>query len=821
MTDADSLTQDLEAGADGAIVRPVTDRELLARVQAALRIKRAEEALRKSEERYRQLRQCIPVPYQSLDEDGRLIDVNQAWLDALCYTRDEVVGRWFGDFLTAQCQKKLEQCLSHVAEVGEVHGVEHEIVRRDGSHLIVAFDGKIEYDEHGAFQQTHCTFHDITDRIMAEAALHKSQAFLNSIIEQSPTPMWISDERGTLIRLNHACCDLLNITEEEVVGKYNVLEDNIVQEQGLLPRVDAVFREGRTARFDIAYDTSRLSHIRLKGRASVVLDTTVFPIRDADGKVTNAVIQHVDITERKRAEEALRVERNQLRTLIDNMPDAVFFKDVEGHFVTANVVTARLMGVATPEQLLGKTDFDFYPLELATHYHVDEGRIIQLDRPLVDYEAPHAGSAGDTLWFLTTKVPLHDQAGRVIGIVGIARDITERKRAEQEREHLQSQLLQSQKMEAIGRLTAGIAHDFNNLLTAINGFAELLQLHIPPNDPLQVHVRRILESGLSAADLVRQLMAFSRKQAMEIKVVDPNAALNAMRNMLQRMIGEDIRLEMHLASDLWRVKVDPAQLQQVVVNLAVNARNAMPGGGALTIETANANLDERFGVTHPGAQHGEHVMLAVADTGCGMSPEVQARIFEPFFTTKEQSRGTGLGLATVYGIVKQSGGNIYVSSQVGVGTTFTIYLPRTREALGPSELDGPVSGAAARGETVLLVEDEAAVREFARGVLELHGYRVIKAPSGEEALRLSAESEDLIHLLLTDVIMPGMSGRTLAEQMIRQRPGLKVLYMSGYAVNVTGQHGLLEGGVMLVEKPFTAADLARGVRQALDAPSPS
>ncbi len=530
--------------------------------------------------------------------------------------------------------------------------------------------------------------------------------------------------------------------------------------------------------------------------------------------------EHVALVRLREVEAALRAERNLLRTLIDNMPDLIYVKDAQGRFLAANVAAAGAVGADAPGQLLGKTAFDFYPHELASRTHAAEQMVVLSGHPIIDQEEQEVDQAGEPRWTLHSRVPLRDEQGRVMGIVGIGHDITERKQAEGEQEKLQAQFLQAQKMEAIGRLTAGIAHDFNNLLTAINGFAELVQMQMPPQDPLQKHVTRILGAGKSAADLVRQLMAFSRKQLMEMSVVDLNAALSEMPSMLQRMIGEDIVLETHLADDLWPVKVDPAQLRQVVVNLAVNARDAMPGGGRLTLATANAALDEGYAAAHPGVRPGDYVMLAISDTGCGMSLEVQAHLFEPFFTTKERGKGTGLGLATAYGIVKQTGGAIHVYSELGVGTTFRIYLPPTQEAAGPPPPTRSEADVVSSAATILLVEDQPEARESVAAMLKLQGHRVIEATCAEEALRLSQEWADPIHLLLTDVVMPGVGGKGLAAQLIPQRPGMRVLYMSGYADDVIVHRGHLEAGAAFLQKPFTSLDLARKVQQLLHGSSP-
>ncbi|MFQ5614405.1 MAG: GAF domain-containing protein, partial [Anaerolineae bacterium] len=397
-----------------------------------------------------------------------------------------------------------------------------------------------------------------------------------------------------------------------------------------------------------------------------------------------------------------------------------------------------------------------------------------------------------------------------------AAGVLARTRLDRERRRLEEQYHQAQKMESVGRLAAGIAHDFNNLLTAINGFAALLQRELQPDDPRQESVSKILGSGQRAADLVRQLLAFSRKQVIEPKVLNLKTVVADMDKLLRRIIGEDIALEANCAPDLWPVQVDPAQMEQVIVNLAVNARDAMPEGGKLSIETSNVILDQGYARQHAEVSPGEYVLLAVSDTGVGMREEVKAHIFEPFFTTKEVSKGTGLGLATVFGIVKQSGGHIWVYSEEGQGATFKVYLPRAKET-APS-LSGPVVGAEMPSghETILLVEDDKGVRDLARRVLHTQGYTLLEAEDGQAALQLAARHAGPIHLLLTDVIMPGLSGKALAEQLAQTRPDLKILFISGYTDDAIAHHGVLVPGVALLPKPFSLIDLAHKVRAALD-----
>jgi PAS domain S-box-containing protein len=409
----------------------------------------------------------------------------------------------------------------------------------------------------------------------------------------------------------------------------------------------------------------------------------------------------------------------------------------------------------------------------------------------------------------STITPIRNSNDSIVSFVGVNRDVTRELQ-------LEEQYRQAQKMEAIGRLTGGIAHDFNNLLTAIDGFAELAQFQLSPDDPVQELIDKTRQSSRRAAALVSQLLAFSRRQIIKPQVLVLNEVVAELDKMLQRIIGEDIDLEIKLAPGLWPVKIDPTQIEQVIVNLGVNARDAMPTGGKLTIETANVVLDENSTACHVEVQPGEYVLLAVGDTGIGMSQEVRTHIFEPFFTTKENGQGTGLGLATVYGIVKQSRGDIQCHSEEGVGTTFSIYLPRSDEAAQPVARREPGQRIPSGGETILLVEDNDEVRELAQRILQRQGYTLLQARDGQEALQLATSYSGPIHLLLTDVIMPGINGVTLAEQLAHIRSDSKVLFMSGYTDDKIEHHGVLEAGVAFLQKPFSPMDLARRVRAVLD-----
>jgi two-component system, cell cycle sensor histidine kinase and response regulator CckA len=504
---------------------------------------------------------------------------------------------------------------------------------------------------------------------------------------------------------------------------------------------------------------------------------------------------------------AMRLDEDLLSGLMTSIPDNIYFKDRQSRFVRINEAMARWFGLGDPADAVGKTDADFFGQEHARQAFADEQRIMATDEALEGAEEKETWPDGRVTWVSTTKVPVRDAGGAVVGLLGISRDITERKK-------LEEQLLASQKMEAVGRLAGGVAHDFNNLLAVIVGYGEMVLKRLEKGSPLHAKQLEVLKAAQRAASLTGQLLAFSRKQVLQPRVLDVNDVVSDMDALLRRLIGEDIELRTHSAPDLGSVSADPGQLGQIIMNLAVNARDAMPRGGRLTIETASVELDATYAMQHPPTTPGRYVMLAVSDSGCGMAPEVRAHIFEPFFTTKAQGEGTGLGLSTVYGIVKQSGGCVWVYSEPGLGTTFKIYLPRVDAAPCPAPEIPPVAPGCA--ETVLLIEDEPALRGAIQDMLETHGYSVLAAPDGAAALQIADEHEGSIDLLITDVVMPGMSGREAAEAITAIRPSVRVLYISGYTGDAIRLNGGLRRGAAFLSKPFTSAALLGRCRGVLD-----
>ena len=530
----------------------------------------------------------------------------------------------------------------------------------------------------------------------------------------------------------------------------------------------------------------------------------------------------------RRAEtEATRLNRF-LDSVIENMPAMVFMKEAQNlRFERFNRAGEEMLGLKRDE-LLGKSDYDFFPKDQADFFVTKDREVLRtgvLDIP----EEPIQTKHGDR-WLHTRKIPLYDDAGRAEHLLGVSIDITDKKRAQDllrashdelalKVERTEEQLRHAQKMEAVGRLAGGVAHDFNNLLSVIQSAASLALGSLEDPGEVRSDLGEIQLAAERASRLTRQLLAFGRRQLLEPRVIELNEVLLASREMLVRMIGEDITLEYVQGAGLGRVKVDVGQLEQVVLNLVVNARDAMPRGGRLTIETANVVFDAAYGETHPDVKPGPHVMLAVSDTGVGMDRATIERAFEPFFTTKEQGKGTGLGLSTVFGIVKQSGGSIFAYSEPGRGATFKLYFPRADERRVASETRLPAVSNHARGETVLVAEDDEQVRAVIRRVLVRAGYQVLEARSGGDALAVAERYEGHIDLLVSDVVMPEMGGPELGGALRGRRPDLRLLYMSGYTDDAVVRHGLLEGEVAFLQKPITPDLLLRKVRETLDTPT--
>jgi len=520
------------------------------------------------------------------------------------------------------------------------------------------------------------------------------------------------------------------------------------------------------------------------------------------GTAVNGMLEDLE-----RVQIARHEERSRLGVMIENLPAIIWATNADLRFTYQTGAALESLGLRA-EDALGKTITQYFGTDDPDFPAIAAHRKALAGTPL-SFELEWQKRSFDCY-----VQPLRSPRGELIGVIGVALDVTERK-------HLSDQLRQSQKMQAIGELAGGVAHDFNNLLMVVKGHAQLLIERMPKDPTLHHSVQQMEKAADRAASLTRQLLAFSRKQVLQPRVLDMNDVVGGMIKMFSRVIGANIEMAFVPGANLGRAKADPGQIEQVLLNLVVNARDAMPDGGRLTIETANVQLDRGYAAGHATVEPGPYVMLTVTDTGCGMDAQTQSRIFEPFFTTKEAGKGTGLGLATVYGVVKQSGGYIWVYSEVGCGTTFKIYLPQVTEEIETAVVEQHTGGSLAGTETILFVEDEQSVRELVRDYLRGEGYQVLDAGDGLEALQMATAHKGPIHILITDVVMPRLSGRDLAQKLSAERRGLKVLFISGYTDDTVVRHGVLDGGVAFLQKPFNLKSLAEKIREVLKGETPA
>jgi PAS domain S-box-containing protein len=653
------------------------------------------------------------------------------------------------------------------------------------------------------------TMLDITERKQTEEALQKSEEKYRTILNEMEEGYFEIDLAGNFTFVNDREASFLGYPKEELIGMNNRQYTDKETSKKLYQVLSRIYITGEPAK---KLDIEIIRKDRTKGFAEI----WVYLIKDPVGQPTGFRGIGRDITERKQAEEALRQSEERYRTILETMQEAYYELDLAGHFTFVNDALCRHLGY-TKEELIGTKNNQYQDEANAKKTYQAFNKIYRTGEPVKAFESEYIRKDGTKGTYEVSGSLIRDAQSKPIGFRGVSRDITERKQAEGEKLSLQEQLRQSQKMEAIGQLAGGVAHDFNNLLTVIKGYSQLSLVDLKEDNPFRGNIQEIEKATQRATDLTRQLLAFSRRQILDLKVLDLNVLLKDLEKMLRRIIGEDIALHTILHEDLGKVKVDPGQIEQVIFNLAVNARDAMPFGGKLTIETGNVALSEEYAHAHVSVVPGRYVMLSVSDTGVGMTQEVKEKIFEPFFTTKEKGKGTGLGLSMVYGIVKQSNGNIWVYSEPGRGTTFKVYFPRTEEEADHLREREEADFFPRGNETVLLVEDDELVRDLAVRLLEQQGYRVLKATNGQEALRIAKEhGGETIHLLLADIVMPQMGGKELSDWLKISRPNVKILYTSGYADNAIVHHGVLDPGTNFLQKPFSLKTLSHKVREVLD-----
>jgi len=884
---------------------------------------KAERSLRESEEKYRDLYENSPDMFISMDADsGRIVQCNETCAQVTGYNKEELLGRHILDMYHPDCRAQAESYLQIFRKTGELVNAELRVVSKDGSILDVILSSKAVTDDQGKILYSRSSWRDITDRKRADQQLRASEEKLKSIFRAAPVGIGVVVDR-VIKEANDYFCEMVGYNREELLD----------QNSRIVYASDEDFEWVGAEKYrQISEKGKGTVETRWRRKDGQVIDVLLSssPTDPAD-PLLGVTFTALDITDRRRGEELLRESEERHRTLVEHLPQRIFLKDRNSIYVSCNANYAADLGIA-PEQIVGKDDFDFYPAELANKYRLDDQACMAAGtvKDLEDlYEL-----AGQERWAHTIKVPYRDGQGRVIGVLGIFEDITERRQAEQtlresqeryrklfdeskdgvyittlegqlieanqayceivgyasdeivgqdvrityanasDRDHfvgsitktgflkdypltlnrkdgkeihclltssvrraesgaiigyqgilrdvteqrsLQNQLLQAQKMEAIGTLAGGVAHDFNNVLQVALGYSELILGDEELPQRYQADLGKIRESAKRGADLVQRLLTFSRKVEVKTQPVSLNRRVREMKKMIERTIPKMILIQLVLAEDLATINADPTQIDQVLMNLSVNARDAMPEEGKLIIETANIFLDEEYARTHFDAKPGRHVLLMVTDTGSGMDKDTVEHIFEPFYTTKGVGEGTGLGLAMVHGIVQQHGGHIRCYSEPGQGTTFKIYFP----ALVADEAqEGKDAREMPRGgsETILLVDDEEIIRDLGSRILAKAGYRVLSASNGKDALKLYQQRRDEISLVIMDLIMPEMGGKQCLEGLLSLDPKVKALIASGFAIDGPTRETIEAGAKGFVGKPFNMKQLLGTVRKVLDEP---
>ena len=727
----------------------------------------------------------------------QLLEVNDAAMRHYGYSRDEFVQLLISDIPP---QEDVPRLLEKVAESRE--GLRH---RGEWRHRLK--DGRIievEIDSFnlafGGHEAQLVLVRDITKQKQAEQALQQAERKYRLLFEEAIVGIYQTTPDGRLLSVNPAMARLYGYdSPEEMMSCVSNIDTQLYVDPARREELKRLMREqGAVRHFE--------TEVYRKDGRKIWLWTNARAVREGD-TIVRYEGSLEEITDRKRLEGQLGQAQQQYRDIVENAVIGIFQSTPGGRYLSVNPAMAHMLGYDSPQELVEAIT------DIGTQLYVDPKRREELKSLAKEqgvaknFECQVYRKDGSTMW-ISANVRAISKDGSLVRFEGMNEDITPRKL-------LEGQLLQAQKMEAVGQLAGGVAHDFNNALGVITGYSDLLQMNLPAGDLSHKYAVEIAKAGRRAAALTRQLLAFSRKQIIQPVVLDLNAATSELEKMLGRLIGEHIEVTFKRSPDLGWIKMDPGQVEQILMNLAVNARDAMPEGGKLCIETANVELDETYARQNAYVRPGSYVMLGVSDTGCGMNKELQSRVFEPFFTTKEPGKGTGLGLSTVYGIAKQNAGYIMVSSELGKGTALRLYVPRlggdARLPLPRKALEAIPCGT----ETVLVVEDEEPLRSLARTCLESNGYSVLDAPDAAAALELAGDYPSPIHLLLTDVVMPGIGGRELARRLRVLQPEVKVVYMSGYTNDLIDQQGKLDRDTVLLEKPFTLHALLTKVYKAL------
>jgi PAS domain S-box-containing protein len=764
---------------------------------------KAEEALRRNLDFTQSIIDNEPECVKILGSGGEVKFMNRAGLAMIdAESIDAVLGQPVQQLVIPEHREAFIR-LNERVFAGESGTLEFEMVGFKGSRLWLETHAVPLKDKTGRVESLLGITRDVTERKRAEQALSASEEQYRNLVDRSPDAIYVHVD-GRIVFSNAMGVRLLGARRPEDLYGRRFMEfvhpayRNVIGECSGSRESDsaqASLREGVFLRVD---------------GSSVDVEVTAMPFLFSGADAVQVVAR--DISKRKEIERMLRKADTQYRVIVDTAHEGIIANDGSGIITLVNPRLLEMLGYSY-EELLGRSIFEFMDDE--ERWEHQKQLELQQQGIVTQFERRFRRKDGSVIWTHASAAPLIDEQGVSRGGFGMFSDITDQKHAEEHRKKLEDQLLQSQKIESIGRLAGGIAHDINNMLTPILGYTELLEFNIPAEDPCREDLQEITNAAVRIREMTRQLLAFGRRQTLDMRSLDVNVVISKFGKMLRRTLRENITISMNLVPSIGAVLADERQIEQVLLNLAVNAQDALPASGLLVIATKDVSVDAAFAEARPGLAPGRYVVIIVSDNGMGMDGETLSRIFEPFFTTKESGRGTGLGLAMVYGIIKQHRGYVDVMSEPGGGTTFSLYLPVTADATERAQV-AEQAGIQKGTETILLVEDQSDVLEIVRQLLVTLGYRVLTAADGSAARAALGSEPGPVELMITDVIMPGINGRELYEELKRTRPALKVIYMSGYSSDVISTHGVLDSGVTLIRKPFSIQEISARVRQVLD-----
>jgi PAS domain S-box-containing protein len=785
--------RDRESAITGVLVigRDITER------------KQMENVLRESEELFRTLTEKTPAGVYIIQDD-LFRYVNPAFAKIHGYMPEEIIDNLGpDDFIAPEDRERVFDSIRHRTD-GEkmLSRLEFHVKRKDGSIRAVEVFGSRAL--HQGRPAIIGTIIDVTERKKSEEQLFQVTERWKRTFNAVPDLIAIIDTDFRIVQANKAMAERLGMTPAECEGQvcYEAIH-KAERPPSYCPHLQTLE--------DCLEHRSEVSDDGLGG--DFIVSTS--PLYDSAGQLLGSVHVARDITERKRAEIKLNEQLHFLQQLMDSIPIPVYYKDVNGLYLGCNTAFEDFIGLSR-DLIIGKTVHEVAPKELADTYHGFDLELLRKPgEQMYETRVKHADGTMRNVVF--NKATYLDAAGRTAGIVGAIVDVTQRLQAEEERKILEAQLHQAQKMEAVGQLAGGIAHDFNNILTAITGYSSMILMRMDNASPFRRHVEQVLKSAERAVELTKGLLAFSRRQVLNAKPIELCEVVQGLKEMLRRLVPEDIDLRTTVAESDLVVMADKVQIEQVLMNLVTNAKDAMTKGGSLSIEVSPSVMEERFVHAHGFGAPGDYACISVSDAGCGMDEETRKRIFEPFFTTKEVGKGTGLGMAIIYGIIKQHNGYISVYSERGKGTTFRIYLPLISDGIREEQWTPESEPAPGGTESVLLAEDDEAVRELHMVILEEAGYRVIEAIDGQDAMEKFTEQMEEVDILATDVIMPRMNGKILYDEIRKIRPDIKVIFMSGYTKDIIVERGIMDDECCVVTKPVTARKLLMRIREILDA----